>query len=94
MKVTDSVSSGRRLARMVDLERALGLKKSAIHARIALGLCIKPVALGPRAARYPSDEIAALVDAHAAGLNDCAIKALVKKLHEARVGVAAGLTGA
>ena len=66
------------------VERALGLKKSAIHMRIAAGLCVTGVSVGTRSVRYPSDEVRAVADAYVAGFDDGAIRALVVKLHAAR----------
>jgi prophage regulatory protein len=61
-----------------------GLSRSTIYMRISERLWTKPVALGPRAVGWPSDEVAALIAARIAGKTDDEIRALVAKLETAR----------
>ena len=59
---------------------AIGFKASAAFEQVKDGTLPPPVACGPRAKRYLSDEVQAVVDARAAGADDAAVRALVKKL--------------
>jgi prophage regulatory protein len=61
-----------------------GLSRSTIYLRISERLWTKPVALGPRAVGWPSDEVAALNAARIAGKTDDEIRALVARLETAR----------
>jgi prophage regulatory protein len=61
-----------------------GLSRSTIYLRISERLWTKPVALGPRAVGWPSDEVAALIAARIAGKTEDEIRALVAKLEAAR----------
>lgn len=78
-----------RLLRLGDVGAIFGLKKSALHARCAAGLLPRPVILGSRTARYPSGEIENIMLAIVRGAKDAELRALVQRLHAARVSVGA-----
>ncbi len=53
----------RRLLRLSEVKHLVGLGRSAIYDQIKCGLFPPPVHLGARAVAWPSDEIAAWIDA-------------------------------
>jgi len=57
------VSAEVRLLRFPEVSRRVGLKRSAIYARIAKNEFPAPIALGPRTAAWPSDAIDAWIAA-------------------------------
>ena len=72
------------MLRIPTVKTQCGLSRSTIYLRISERLWTKPVALGPRAVGWPSDEVAALIAARIAGKTDDEIRALVAKLEAAR----------
>ena len=76
----------RSILRIPAVKSESGLSRSTIYLRISERLWTKPVALGPRAVGWPSDEVAALIAARIAGKTDDEIRALVAKLEAARKG--------
>ena len=74
----------RTILRIPAVKSESGLSRSTIYLRIMERLWTKPVALGPRAVGWPSDEIEALTAARIAGKTDDEIRALVTKLEGAR----------
>ena len=63
---------------------AIGFKASAAYEQINAGTLPPPVACGPRAKRFISDEIEAVVEARVTGATDEEVRALVKRLVAAR----------
>ena len=63
---------------------ALGVQKSARHEYVANGTLTRPLKISTRCARWPSNEIEAIVAARIAGKTDDDIKRLVAQLHAAR----------
>lgn len=61
-----------------------GSCRSSHYSRIADGLWTPPVAIGPRARAWPSDEVDLLIGARVAGYSDERIRQLVKQLLVAR----------
>lgn len=49
-----------------DVEKRVGLRKSTLYARIADGSFPKPIRIGTKAVRWPSNEIDAWIDAQIA----------------------------
>ena len=74
----------RTILRLPAVKSESGLSRSTIYLRISERLWTKPVALGPRAVGWPSDEIEALNAARIAGKTDDEIRALAAKLEAAR----------
>ncbi len=62
----------------------IGKGNTGLYADISAKLCVKPVKAGPRASRWPSHEIDAIVAARMAGATDEQVRALVTRLHELR----------
>lgn len=62
----------------------LGKGNSGLYADVAAGLCVKPFKVGPRASRWPTHEIDAIVAARMAGATDDQVRTLVNRLHELR----------
>jgi prophage regulatory protein len=60
----------RTILRIPAVKSESGLSRSTIYLRISERLWTKPVALGPRAVGWPSDEVAALIAARIAGRTD------------------------
>ncbi|HEY3180489.1 MAG TPA: AlpA family transcriptional regulator [Casimicrobiaceae bacterium] len=56
-------ASPRRLLRLPEVKNQVGLGRSAIYDQIKQGRFPAPVQLGPRAVAWPSDQIAAWIDA-------------------------------
>jgi prophage regulatory protein len=61
-----------------------GYSRSTIYLRIEQGLWPKQVSLGARAVGWPESEVQAMNAARIAGKSDEAIRALVRRLEEAR----------
>ena len=61
-----------------------GLPRSSLYSLISRGLFVKPVALGPRTAGWPDDEVDALNAARIANKSDDEVRALVQRLEAAR----------
>lgn len=57
---------------------------SSIYTAVAAGLFPEPIKIGLRATGWPDSEVAAILKARIAGQSDDQIRALVKKLHQAR----------
>jgi prophage regulatory protein len=78
---------------IVRIDRACAAKgesRSAYYANAASGLDTKPVKISARAAGLPAHEIEAVNAARIAGKSDDEIRALVQRLHAARlIGLAA-----
>lgn len=72
------------ILRLPAVKAESGASRSTIYLRIKQGLWTKPVKLGLRAIGWPSNEVAALLQARIAGFDDQCIRALVIKLEEAR----------
>lgn len=77
-------TSPRQLWPLPNVIAAIGFKSSAVYEQINAGLLPLPISVGPRAKRFLSDEVQAVVDARAAGADDAAIRVLVKKMAAAR----------
>ena len=73
------------ILRRKQVEAETGYSRSTIYLRIAQGLWPKQVSLGARAVGWPAIEVDALNAARIAGKSDIEIRALVTKLHSARV---------
>ncbi|MGA3085899.1 MAG: AlpA family phage regulatory protein [Thermodesulfobacteriota bacterium] len=76
----------RTILRIPAVKSESGLSRSTIYLRVSRGLWTKPVALGPRAVGWPSDEVEAINTARIAGNTDDEIRVLVAKLETARKG--------
>lgn len=61
-----------------------GLPRATLYLRIAQGLFVKQVSLGPRSVGWPRSECEAINAARIAGKSDDEIQYLVVKLHAAR----------
>jgi prophage regulatory protein len=61
-----------------------GRKPSTLYQDIRAGLFVAPVKVGQRSSAWPSEEVAAIIAARAAGNTDDEIRALVVRLHAAR----------
>ena len=72
------------ILRLPRVKSYTGQGRSTIYLRIAQGLWVKPVSLGPRAVGWPENEVNALNAARIAGKTDEDIRALVVKLEAAR----------
>jgi len=72
------------ILRLPAVKAESGASRSTIYLRIKQGLWTKPVKLGLRAIGWPSNEVAALLQARIAGFDDQSIRALVIKLEAAR----------
>ena len=75
-----------RLPRVI---QALGIGRTTLYTDIAGGLFPRPVKLGARSVGWPESEVDAIVAAKIAGKSDSDIRALVRELEAARLGVAA-----
>jgi prophage regulatory protein len=73
------------LLRLPTVTEKSGLPSSTLYLRIQQGLWPRPVSLGDRAVGWPSNEVDAVVAARIAGQSNDEIRALVKRLHKARV---------
>ena len=73
------------LLRLPTVTERSGLPPSTLYLRIQQGLWPRPVSLGDRAVGWPSNEVDAIVAARIAGRSNDEIRALVKRLHRARV---------
>ncbi|MCF7996177.1 MAG: AlpA family phage regulatory protein [Chromatiaceae bacterium] len=71
-------------SRLPAVERAIGLKRSALYDRIAKGTFPAPVDLGPQAVAWISSEVEAIQKAIINGAAEDDLKALVSTMHEAR----------
>lgn len=74
----------RTLLRRTDVTAHTGGSRSTLYSRIADGLFVPPVQLGPQMVAWPADEVAAIINAHIAGKSDSEIKVLVQTLISAR----------
>jgi prophage regulatory protein len=61
-----------------------GVGRSSFYTEIKNGLMTEPVRNGPNTVTWPDDEIDAINRARIAGLDDEAIRRLVRRLHAAR----------
>jgi prophage regulatory protein len=52
-----------RLLRLPEVIRAVGLRRSAIYARVAAGTFPAPVSIGARSVAWVSDDVAKWIDA-------------------------------
>jgi prophage regulatory protein len=73
-----------RLLRLEPILERTGQTKTPFYACIAAGTMTRPVKIGPRAAAWPEDEVDAIVGARIAGAGEEELRALVRKLHNAR----------
>jgi len=74
----------RTLLRRADVTAHTGESRSTLYSRIADGLFVPPVQLGPQVVAWPADEVAAIINARIAGKTDSEIKVLVQTLVNAR----------
>lgn len=74
----------RRILRVAAVQEATGQSRAGLYARISEGLWPRPVKIGPRAAGWPDDEVAAVQAAVIAGRPAQEIRALVRRLEAAR----------
>lgn len=74
-----------RMLRLFDVLAKTGLSRTGIYDDAAQGLFPKPVKIGARAAAWPAHEVEAVLRARLAGKNGEQLRALVKRLHAARV---------
>ena len=72
------------ILRFPSVKTEVGLSRTSIHRRIHAGLFPRPVSLGTKAVGWPAAEIAALNAARIADKSDDEIRALVRRMHEAR----------
>jgi prophage regulatory protein len=72
------------ILRLPTVKAESGYSRSTLYLRIAQGLYTKPIKLGPRAAGWPSEEVAAINAARIAGKTDDEIRELVLRLEAAR----------
>ena len=63
----------------------MGVSRSSLYAQMAASLMTRPVKTGLRTAAFPASEVEAVIAARVAGQSDDAIRALVQRLHAARV---------
>ena len=61
-----------------------GRAKSTLYLDVSEGLMVRPVSLGARCSGFPEHEVDAILSARICGASDADIRALVKRLHEAR----------
>lgn len=73
------------LLRLPAVKAESGLARSTIYHRITQGLWTEPVLLGDRCVAWPAHEVEALNAARIAGASNDEIRALVQRLHKARV---------
>lgn len=78
------MSQLRTLLRRAEVTAHTGESRSTLYGRIANGLFVPPVQLGPQAVAWPADEVAAIINARIASKSDTEIKVLVQKLVSAR----------
>lgn len=62
-----------------------GLGRSQFYRYVQVGLMPRPVRIGDRASGLPAEEVEAINRARIAGQSDEQIRALVERLHAARV---------
>jgi prophage regulatory protein len=72
------------LSRFPAVAAQTGMKKSTLYAHMADGLFPRAIKLGERFAAWPSDEVAAIINARIAGKSPDQIKLLVVELMDAR----------
>jgi prophage regulatory protein len=72
------------ILRLPAVKAESGYSRSTIYLRMAQGLWVRQVKLGPRCVGWPAREISELNAARIAGKSDAAIRALVHKLEAAR----------
>lgn len=70
--------------RLPDLIRNERVSRSTIFARVKSGMLPPPVSLGDRALGWPAHELATLRRARAAGMDEDTLRALVRRIVEAR----------
>jgi len=80
--ITNNIPKMCRLSLVTEL---MGLCRSSIYRLIKDRLFPRPVKIGTRASRWPSNEIEAILAAHAAGMSDEKIKNLVQHIENSRV---------
>lgn len=78
-----------RILRIQSVLDARGKRRSSHYSDVAAGLFTRPIKIGPRAAGWPENELAALQAARIAGKSDDDIRALVRRLEADRQKVAA-----
>lgn len=71
------------------VESETGRHTSSLYEDIQKGLMVRPVKIGGRAVAWPANEVRAITAARIAGKTQPEIKALVKRLEEARKEVTA-----
>ncbi len=72
------------LLRLPDTVSRYGKSKSTIYAEIERGLFPPQIAIGPRIAAWPSDEVEAVIRARIAGKDEDEIRALVRRMVDGR----------
>lgn len=74
------------LLELETVEALTGLRKSALYDLMERGLFVRPVRVSHRCARWPAGEVQQLNQARIAGADECQLRTLVQRLHEARAG--------
>jgi len=82
------------ILRLPAVRSQAGIARTTLYDRIARGTWTRGVKLGPRSVGWPKSEVEAIVAAHVAGWDDDRIRALVGRLHDARITAADHLLGA
>ena len=73
-----------KMLRMKNVVEITGYPKGSIYQKIGEGLFTRPVPMGARTAAWPKHEVEAILQARIAGVNDSAIRELVKELMSKR----------
>lgn len=72
------------LLRLQSVSERTGEPRSTIYDRIASGMFVPPVKLGPQSSAWPSHEVDAMIAARIAGRSADEIRELVRRLIEER----------
>ncbi|MDR2875424.1 MAG: AlpA family phage regulatory protein [Methylobacillus sp.] len=73
-----------RLLKLPEVLIVTGLKKSAVYSKLKDGTFPQSIQLGTRCVAWPSQDVAAWVDAAVAGFSDSELRTLVSRLHQQR----------
>ena len=73
-----------RVLRLPTVLERTGYSRSRLYARIGEGLFPRPIALGPRVAAWPEQEVDAVIAAHIREVSDAELAQLVSEIHAQR----------
>lgn len=74
---------GELLAKALSCKR-MAISPATLYRHVKDGLCTRPIKIGSRVSRWPSEEIDAVIAARLAGADDSQVRTLVGRLHELR----------